>query len=498
MSGGLLHLLTIEQGPMFAAIAISTIGSAYTNESIVLNLDSMVNNLSRTTDLMLPEYILVDMNNQPIGHSAEYIMQNYRLVFTMGEREDKYIPLQILDYLEKASITPRNKLKIPINFNYFINYNDGFPMVALAACSICVNIEHMRSGERLNNASIICKGKYLSITSVTERRNIASNLIKYKSREIYTLHLESTTPEKIFNIYGNGLLGGFVLRINNTTTAIGNTIENTIENITGIEFLINGHTRHNFIEDLIDTQCQRLSRNSIYIPMNLDSNLRSEINSNALNLSRIDNFQIKITTNLHSGFTITAYAIQPNLYNIMSGTMKSAFIFYLSLTVPENPIDRRGVVGRVPMVARPIPHSQQQQTVVQWVVGKIDFVIPIDIKCSIMYEPIDISQGVCKCNRCDNIFGYNAFKIWVTEQSRSCPICRNTNIENKYYTVSGYPNVVVSVHIPAIITANANYNYVDQNGNIHVEDITGTEPVIIPNTQNRNNRKRTHNKCNIL
>jgi hypothetical protein len=69
------------------------------------------------------------------------------------------------------------------------------------------------------------------------------------------------------------------LQINNPNT--------TIENIQGIEFTINGVTRHNFDMDLIDTQCQRLSETAIYIPMNLDSNLRSEINSLATDINTI-------------------------------------------------------------------------------------------------------------------------------------------------------------------------------------------------------------------
>lgn len=485
MSGGLIHLVAIDRGSPMTMIT-SNVGSVYSNDSIILNLDSIVNNLPRNTDLMLPEYILVDMNMQPAGHNAEYIIQNYRLVFNMGG-QDKYLPLQILDYLEKASLTPRNKLKIPINFNYFFNINDGIPLVAIQYHNISVNIEPMTTGGILNNASIICKGKYLD---VEERRNIVRNGLEFRCREINTLHLESTTLEKTFNIYGGGLIGGIILRINNLDTSI--------ENITGIEFFLNGQSRHNFNGDLIDTQCQRLATNAIYIPMNLDGDLRSEINSNALNLSRIDDFQIKITTNLNSGFNITAYAIQPNLYRIMNGMIGIVFSYNLSLTAHE-PIDRRGAVGRMPAVATPMapqmapqmPPSQQQPAVIQWIVGKIDFPISEDINCPIMYEPIDISQGVCKCNRCNNIFGYNAFKIWITEQSRSCPVCRNTNIENKYYTVSGEPITTDANHIrrngnfilePFVLQ---NGDYIDQDGNFHGEEDTRTEPVrqITPRTR---------------
>ena len=180
-----MHLVAIDNRSPMTIATSSNVGSTYANDSIILNLDSMVNNLPRTTDLMLPEYILVDMNTQPAGHNAEYIIKNYRLVFNMGG-QDKYLPLQILDYLEKASLTPRNKLKIPINFNYFLNNNDGFPLVAIQYHNISVNVEHMTMGETLNNVSLICKGKYLD---VEERRDITRNGLDIRSREINTLHL---------------------------------------------------------------------------------------------------------------------------------------------------------------------------------------------------------------------------------------------------------------------------------------------------------------------
>ena len=81
--------------------------------------------------------------------------------------------------------------------------------------------------------------------------------------------------------------------------------------------------------------------------MNLDSNLRSEINSNALNLSRIEDFKIGIRTNINTGFNITAYTIQPNLSRVISGMIEEVFNFDLSLNIPD-PINRVGAVARIP------------------------------------------------------------------------------------------------------------------------------------------------------
>lgn len=322
IGGGLLHLSLIN--PLSRIIRNTTSNvSQYSYESIIVNLDN-INNLSGIADIILPEYLLIDMNNQTSEHNIEYIIKNYKLVFNMGEKAKSiYIPLQFFDYLEKSSITLRNKLKIPIHFNYFIN-SDGLPLLDLAYNNISVNIEHITNGKKLYNSIMICRGKFLD---KLERLKLFQKQYQYKIRCITTLQLESTTPEKIFNINGSGPISGIIFEINNPSI--------TIENINRIELLIDGFTRHNFIGDLIDTQCQRLALNAIYIPLNLDGDLMDEINSNVLNLSCLNNFQIKISTNLYNGFIITIYVIQPNLYKVNNGIIDIQYIFNLSFTVSE-------------------------------------------------------------------------------------------------------------------------------------------------------------------
>jgi len=424
MSGGLIHLVSLEPRSPLTRDTATNVGSVYANEAMIIDLDSMVNRISRHADCILPEFLMVDMNAQPIENTVEYIIKNYNLIITMGGAETK-IPFQMMDYLEKSTMTNRNKLKIPINFNYFFVNNDGLPVISLNFHEVIVYVEHSTNGSRLNNVKLICKNKYFD---GTEREALRINNHQIKSRDITTLQIESTTPENIFNIYGRGLLGGIVLRINNPDT--------TIENIQCIDFRVNGHTRHEFDMDLIDTYCQRLSENAIYIPMNLDGDLRSDINSNAFNLSRFDDFKIAIRTNLHTGFNITAYTIQPNVYNVMSGMIGKLFTFDLSLREPLR-TDRTGAIGRIP-ASSPISSLGIIPISTQWIVGKIEFPILPDVMCPIMYELIDISKGVCKCNQCNNIFGYDAFKQWIFT-NRICPLCRNNNIENKYYSITGEP-----------------------------------------------------------
>ena len=319
MSGGLIHLKSLEPQSLLTLRTTTNVGSLYANDLITLDNNTSI---SRATDMVLPEYLMVDMSVQPVENTIKHIIKNYRLIFSIGDN-NMIIPLQILDYLEKATMTPRNKLKIPINFNYFFNNDNGLPMVSLQYTQVSIRVENIMNRSSLNNVKLICKGKYLD---TEERRNMSSIGHDYKTRKVSTLQLQSTTTDKTFNIYEGGILGGIVLQINNPNT--------TIENIQGIEFTINGATRHNFDMDLIDTHCQRLSETAIYIPMNLDGNLRSEINSNALNLSRIDDFKIGIRTNLNMGFDITAYTIQPNLYRAMDGMIGEVFNFNLSLNIP--------------------------------------------------------------------------------------------------------------------------------------------------------------------
>ena len=71
-----------------------------------------------SSDIILPEFLLINMNVQPAENTLDYILDNYSLIFTFGNN-NKPIPLRFLDYLQKSQITSRNILKIAINFKYF-------------------------------------------------------------------------------------------------------------------------------------------------------------------------------------------------------------------------------------------------------------------------------------------------------------------------------------------------------------------------------------------
>lgn len=121
MSGALTHLVAIDPQSNLTRWTTTNAGSVYSYESLIINLDNLdniVNRIPRISDSILPEYLIVDISLQPIGYNIEYIMSNYNLIFTMGET-DMTIPFQMMDYLEKPTMTRQNKFKIPINFNYF-------------------------------------------------------------------------------------------------------------------------------------------------------------------------------------------------------------------------------------------------------------------------------------------------------------------------------------------------------------------------------------------
>ena len=70
---------------------------------------------------------------------------------------------------------------------------------------------------------------------------------------------------------------------------------------------------------------------------------------------------------------------------------------------------------------------------------KINF--PINkIICPITNDLINIDNGISRCNSCNNIFDFLAFKTWIeTSAHHNCPICRNFNIQYNYYTITGDP-----------------------------------------------------------
>jgi hypothetical protein len=70
---------------------------------------------------------------------------------------------------------------------------------------------------------------------------------------------------------------------------------------------------------------------------------------------------------------------------------------------------------------------------IEWKNEIISFKIPKKTKCPITFDLINISNGVCKCLQCRNLFDYPAYKEWI-DNNTTCPVCRTSNIEYTYYT----------------------------------------------------------------
>jgi hypothetical protein len=382
------------------------------------------------------------MNVQPAGNTVDYILDNYSLIFTYAN-SDKSIPLRFLDYLQKSQITSRNILKIPINFKYFFNYNDGIPIVCIQYNNVYCGIKNNNNNQILEGASLVSKKKYLYST---DRRELAQNRINnIKSREINTIDIQSRTniAENIM-LTGDGLTNGFILQIENEITSEqGENIQPTINNIENICYKINGHERHNFNANLIDIYCQKLLDNAIYFPLNLDTDLLSEINSNALNFSRIDITSLTIITNLQSGFKIKLFFIVGNAFTIQSGLIGN--IYSLNPIIIDNPNNYNsvGILRINPNDPNPIinPNGNINGNInnYNWIALKIDFPTN-EIICPITRELLNIDNGISRCNSCNNIFDFPAFKTWIeTSAHHNCPICRNFNIQYNYYTITGDP-----------------------------------------------------------
>ena len=440
MSGALMQLVTFDPNSTlyrYDTAPTPTLQETNTNTyAYNVSIDILPPHelsLPRRSDLVLPDYLLVDLNIQPPENTRENIISNYELIISIGWQEQKY-PLQILEYLEPSSIISRNILKIPINYEFFFNNNNrGLPIICLAYHQVRIAVRHIVSHIPINGARIISKELYIG---TDERRTLASNSHEYKCREVYTTNLQSTTAHKRFNIDNSGLINGYILQMNQNAN---------IENIENIEIFINENSRQLYTSEIINIYCQRLAPNAIYIPINMDTNLRSNLNAGSLNLDRIDRVAIQITTNLANGFNARLYKILPNILRIMSGMGGYAFTYDLNIPV---------VRETVPRETAPLNRTQQPAN---WQVSIIDFEIPLGITCPITFDEINIAYGVCKCSQCNNIFGYSAFRQWI-ETSRNCPVCRNRNIENKYYTINGEPPQPIP-H-PAVIPIQLNQNTV--------------------------------------
>jgi hypothetical protein len=109
-AGALMHLVSNQRNRPIV-INTSNQTSNYSYEVNILELNQNRNLITRSADIILPEFLLINMNVQPAGNTVDYIIDNYSLIFTYAN-SDKSIPLRFLDYLQKSQITSRNILHL--------------------------------------------------------------------------------------------------------------------------------------------------------------------------------------------------------------------------------------------------------------------------------------------------------------------------------------------------------------------------------------------------
>jgi hypothetical protein len=332
-----------------------------------------------------------------------------------------------MNNLEHYTITPNNKLRLTIPFKKVFSFSSGIPLVALGYSEIRIILNNYTNQQNQANHQNI-NGKMISIGKYLDtpiRRQMTLNHQEVIVKQIHKNHYTSITPNSIMNINGSGYLNGVILQLTSPNA--------TIANIRKVAFLLNGHTRLEWDADMLDLMAIRLSDKALYINPNMDGNgLLAPINTNTLNLSRFDSFQIKVETNLADGFITTTHFIINNKVNIRGGMI--GFQFHITFT--NNPVIRepRELQPRQPQPQTSILQQSLLTNGTQWICEPITFDIPANTICPIMHDALNPEEGIYKCITCNNLIGLNAFKTWIAG-NRSCPLCRTRDIINIYYGI---------------------------------------------------------------
>jgi hypothetical protein len=437
MSGGLLHLFSIDNNHRMSATADNQATAA---EAFDIKDYEFTNNqvlLPRNHDIIMPKYLLINLP-EPVIHDPNLrenyignLLENWSFNLQVGPTDVLSIPFLVMNALESYSITPNNKFKLTIPFEKVFSFSNGIPIVSLQFHNIHIILQQNQptTGNNQGNIANIISGKLICISKYlnpNERRIMASNNHNAHIKEIHPLNLESQTANKRFEIDGFGLLNGIIFQITTPNT--------TLENIRKISILLNDHTRLEWDADILNLIAYRLSPKSFYINPNMNGvvGLLSPIDTNTLNLSIFDRFAISIETNLETGFNISARFIVNNKIVIRGGMMAKEIL--------GNFIDS---INRPVATPRNVSVPHYTSNTITWNARPLDFDVPADLMCPILYEPINlVNDGVYKCITCSNLIGFNAFRRWIEESTSQhcCPLCRTRDIVHIYYKSNGHNN----------------------------------------------------------
>jgi len=271
----------------------------------------------------MPKFLLINLPSPKIlgltmcDYYIADLLEKWSFNLEVGGRHIISIPFLVMNALESYSITPNNKPKLTIPFEKVFSFSNGIPSLCLGCSEVYVRlIKNQPNTDHIISGKIIYSGKYLN---TNERRIMCDNHVSNNNnttyiKEIHSLNLDSQTASKEFDINGFGLLNGIIFQITTPNT--------TLENISKINILLNGHSRLEWDTDLLNSMAHRLSPKSFYINPNMNGvSLLSPIDTNTLNLSSFKSFHISIETDLETGFNISAHFIVNNKITFMKGMM---------------------------------------------------------------------------------------------------------------------------------------------------------------------------------
>jgi hypothetical protein len=368
--------------------------SIYAFEYISSNIDSDKFVLPKYSELMEPLYLKVKQNdniNNFIG---------YKII--IGGNTVLEIDYNFIKQLLDEPYYYKNGYMV-----YKLGFMEFFQHEIIHIATQFHNIEFQPIFINKNNIEEIQLVSKCIFLDNDERKHLAQNP---QSKHIF--QLQST---KINNIQNNFIK----INIEHSLCTNGFFIEtNNIDNIKKLNILLNYHNFRLFDDIDIQLLTKKINENLFYIPLSNSYNWFDKNLNGALNMSKIDSITFDINfSNIPEFFNI--YNITHNELRYMGGL---AGIKYISGSLNNNfSIDKNNnnVVVKTNYFDK--------------------FIITNKIcnkpECRISLEQINENDKYFECLDCNNCYGEEIMKLWLTE-NKICPMCRkywnNFNIYINY------------------------------------------------------------------
>lgn len=389
MSGALMQLVL---GPA-AGLPADPVNGFVVNQIMTLDLteECDLQDAGHRADAVTPEYLILDVASD---------WRNWTLEFNYANGPRRYIPLRVLSYLSPPQTIPGDKIKLACSYAYF----DNLGYIPTLSLRFTVTVDDTKViGVRVRTddgvtcpCTLVIKATYYDRAQRHEtiaRRaspDWTPGFLSSRVRNVDAIHIKSNVL--------NHVVGDFPI--------VGFIVHGPMHGLSRFRISLDGRIRIDLTAALMHTVCQQLDENSFYISMNFDGDLRQEATANAFNAGRVDNFTLLIEAT-EANLDFVVYAIQTNNHRIYQGTI-----------VPEYGHIGFSIRGDAPRLTK------------TWIRRDLDF--EVTENCPISYEPIDITEGVCRCGTCLHIFGFSNFRRWIAVRD-TCPICRHAVAQYIYY-----------------------------------------------------------------